>query len=139
MLNLLKKLILSLIQTKNKEDWVTTLDKPVKLERKLNIDWNFIAQLEGFETVGYVPKEENANNNRVVSGVTIASGFDLGQHSVEYLYRLDFPVELKNKLVPYMGLKGQEAKDKLKEIPLILTEEEALEVNRLVKNNKSPY
>ena len=38
-----------------------------------NIDFDFILKQEGFETEGYVPDAKNSK-----SGVTIASGFDLG-------------------------------------------------------------
>ena len=38
------------------------------------IDFDFIKDREGFETKGYVPDPEGSQ-----SGVTIASGFDLGQ------------------------------------------------------------
>jgi type VI secretion system secreted protein VgrG len=41
------------------------------------IDFSFIGQLEGNKTEGYVPDPENSN-----SGVTIASGFDIGQHQL---------------------------------------------------------
>ncbi|BCE03374.1 hypothetical protein TYM08_P3437 [Marinicellulosiphila megalodicopiae] len=38
------------------------------------IDFNFIKQLEGFELKGYVPNPDTSK-----SGVSIASGFDIGQ------------------------------------------------------------
>ena len=38
-----------------------------------NINWDFILEQEGFETTGYVPDADNSK-----SGVTIASGLDLG-------------------------------------------------------------
>ena len=38
-----------------------------------NIDWDFILEQEGFRLKGYVPDAKNSK-----SGVTIASGFDLG-------------------------------------------------------------
>ena len=38
------------------------------------IDFTFIEKLEGYRLEGYVPDAENSQ-----SGVTIASGFDLGQ------------------------------------------------------------
>ena len=45
-----------------------------------NIDFDFILEQEGFETEGYVPDAENSK-----SGVTIASGFDLGARVLEDL------------------------------------------------------
>lgn len=93
--------------------------------------------LEGFETVGYVPSERHERNNRVVSGVTIASGFDLGQHNLTYLDKLKLPVKVYQALEPYMGLKGNKARRKLKEIPLRLTEDEAMDINVAVKHDKA--
>ena len=45
-----------------------------------NIDWDFILEQEGFETTGHVPDVKKSN-----SGVTIASGFDLGARKLSDL------------------------------------------------------
>lgn len=69
-----------------------------------NIDWKFIAEREGNKLKGYVP---NADKSK--SGVTIASGFDLGARSLEDLKGL--PQDIIDLLQPFLGLKGAEASE----------------------------
>lgn len=90
-----------------------------------NIDFNFIAELEGFETVGYVPDPDGSN-----SGVTIASGFDLGQRSKHELLTM-LPKYLAEKLIPYLGKTKYLAVDYLKAHPLSITTEEAILINEV--------
>lgn len=92
-----------------------------------NVDLGFLKKVEGFETEGYVPDVGK-------SGVTIASGFDLGQHSVREIKEL-VPA-LADRLTPYAGLTRKEAEEKLKQQPLKLTDDEAEIVNRSVKARK---
>ncbi len=49
-----------------------------------NIDWSYIKEQEGFETTGYVPKNKDGSAMGH-SGVTVASGFDLGSRTPESL------------------------------------------------------
>lgn len=87
---------------------------------KTNIDFSFIKLFEGGCRVeGYVPDPSHSK-----SGVTIASGFDIGQCSVESLSQL-LPENLVNKLAPYCDLKQQMAVDKLAALPLAITRVEA--------------
>ena len=66
-----------------------------------NIDWNFIAKEEGKRILkGYVPLPDKSK-----SGVTIASGFDLGQHNESDLKGLKLSAALTKKLKPYLLLK----------------------------------
>ncbi len=66
-----------------------------------NIDWNFIAKEEGKRILkGYVPLPDKSK-----SGVTIASGFDLGQHNESDLKGLKLSAALMKKLKPYLLLK----------------------------------
>ena len=67
-----------------------------------NIDWNFIKEQEGSKTTGYVP---DAGNSK--SGVTIASGFDLGARSLSDLKGL--PQAIIDILTPFLGIKGAQA------------------------------
>lgn len=67
-----------------------------------DIDWDFISQLEGNELKGYQPSDN--------SGVTIASGFDLKEKDRSFLENMGLPESLINKLVPFFGLSGMEAK-----------------------------
>ena len=86
------------------------------------IDWNFISELEGTSPQGYVPQEDEGD--RVPSGVTIGSGFDLGQMSAEDLDNYNFSDELRARIEPYTGLTGDSAKAYLADNPLEVTEEE---------------
>lgn len=85
-----------------------------------NIDFDFVRSLEGGQLLdGYVPEVGK-------SGVTIASGFDLGQWAegdVRVLFK-EHPA-LVAKLMPYMGLKRDVAEVKLAKLPLHLSKEEA--------------
>ena len=80
-------------------------------EQSMNIDWNFISEREGgSRKTGYIPK----SNGRVLdsSGVTIATGFDIGQYSENDLVKLGLPEDLVNMLAPYClacGLDAEEA------------------------------
>lgn len=91
-----------------------------------NIDWDFIADREGNITTANVPDPEGSQ-----SGVTIASGFDLGARSVSDLKGLS--PSLIETLTPYLGLKKQEALQKLKEKPLKISADEALSINKFAK------
>ena len=89
-----------------------------------NIDWEFIREKEGFELVGYVPITK-----KLKSGVTIASGFDLGQRNEGDLQGL--PPTIIKKLIPYLGIKGNEASKKASN--LTITEDEANIINKFAK------
>ena len=68
---------------------------------------------------GKIPLDKEGN---VIgkSGVTIGVGFDLGQHNEQDLINMEFSKGLIDKLKPYLGKKGQEAKDIKKNNPLFL-------------------
>lgn len=74
-----------------------------------NIDWKFIEEREGNKLTGYVP---NAKNSK--SGVTIASGFDLGARSLSDLSGL--PEDVVTLLKPFLGFKGSEAQEMAKNL-----------------------
>ncbi len=86
----------------------------------MTIDWAFIAELEGSSLTGDVP-----NPGASQSGVTIASGIDLGQRSAADIGAMTIPQELKAKLTPYAGLRQQAAVDFLDAHPLTITADEA--------------
>lgn len=82
-----------------------------------NIDWDFIAKQEGSRKLkGYVPNAEGSK-----SGVTIATGFDLGARNLSDLSGL--PQAIIDKLTPFLGIKGANAKEQAKN--LNVTDEEA--------------
>ncbi|UCE04336.1 MAG: peptidase [bacterium] len=94
------------------------------------IDFSFISELEGGRrTTGYVPEPDTSR-----SGVTIATGVDLGQMGESDLEQLDLPDELKAKLRPYLGLIKFDAIDILNAQPLEVTLEEAEQIDREVKS-----
>lgn len=66
---------------------------------KLRIDWDFIKSVEGTSLTSYVPTKDGKVLDS--SGITIASGFDIGQHSVRDLRTLGLSDTLVNKLAPY--------------------------------------
>lgn len=70
-----------------------------------NVDFDFIKAQEGRAiTKGYVPDAKGSK-----SGVTIASGFDLGQRSLDDLKGL--PKDIIDILTPFLGYKGAEAEE----------------------------
>lgn len=72
---------------------------------------------------GYVP-----NNNGVAiaqSGVTIATGCDLGQQTPEGLLKMGVPQILLSRLIPYCGLRKELAIVKLSKLPLLISESDA--------------
>ena len=65
------------------------------------------AGLEGeVQNIGHVPPDPEDN-----SGVTIGVGFDLGQHNKQDLINMGFSTGMIQKLSPYLGKKGQAARD----------------------------
>lgn len=108
----------------------------------MTIDYGFIEQLEGKKILrGYVPMNKKG---QVIgrSGVTIATGFDLGQHYISDIENIlttcvfDINDQLISRLSKYATLKGQEAVQALKEYPLIITEQDAKYIDECVKGYK---
>ncbi len=89
-----------------------------------NIDWDFIAEREGNRLIGYVPNVDGSK-----SGVTIASGFDLGTRNENDIK--DLPSSIQDKLKPFLGLKGQPAEELAKK--LVVTSDEAKVINDFAK------
>ncbi|WP_239495703.1 pesticin C-terminus-like muramidase [Marinomonas primoryensis] len=101
-------------------------------ECKLRINFEFIKQLEGSRKDGYVPAPGISQ-----SGVTIGSGFDIGARSLTDLKTLGLPDEMVKKFSPYVQLKKQDAVALLKDIPLSITDEEEVLLEKLVKNSET--
>lgn len=75
------------------------------------VDWSVIDKYEITTSFGYaIPNDEK-------SGITIGSGFDLGQHSVQQIDALPISENLKVKLIPFAGLKGAAARNTLYKVP----------------------
>lgn len=107
------------------------------------IDWDFLDKQEGVDYVnGYVPVDKHGN---VIerSGVTIATGVDIGQMSENDLYKLlwEQPGELTRdevgalyeKLVPYTNKTRDEALEYLKGRSLTINRREAKFLSRAAK------
>lgn len=85
------------------------------------VDWDFVSRLEGGRTlVAYVPDPARSQ-----SGVTIATGFDLGQRDRGDLAALGLDADLIDKLEPYLGVRRNEAAALLRDRPLTLADTEA--------------
>jgi len=102
---------------------VESSEKKQYIEPK-NIDFDFIKDREGFEITGKVPDAKDSK-----SGVTIASGFDLGARKLSDLNGLDS--KIIEKLKPYLGLKGNEAVAAAKKLKI--TKEEGKIINEFAK------
>lgn len=101
----------------------------------MRIDWQFISSLEGGQRLSaYVPKMQGGGNK---SGVTIATGFDIGQRSAADIMNMPLPQSLKVKLLPYVGLKLQRAEAALRQLPLTITRAEANTIDRLLKSTET--
>lgn len=93
------------------------------------INYAFIAAREGvLKLDGYVP---DARFSR--SGVTIATGFDLGQRRRTDLLALGLPARLIDQLDPYLGVTRQDAQRLLVDKPLRITMADALLINSAFK------
>lgn len=93
----------------------------------VNVDWDFITNLEGFSLNGYIPVDTDGNCLGH-SGITISSGVDLGQVPSVWGYGLS--QDLAEKLALYCNLKGLVAKAYLDQNPLTLTASECYELNQ---------
>ncbi|MCB2081932.1 MAG: peptidase [Hyphomicrobiales bacterium] len=94
------------------------------------IDWAFIRQEEGGQQLqGYVPSAQ--------SGVTIASGVDLGQMHTNDLRQLPLPEPLLTRLLPYAGLEGDAAKTAIYTMPLTLTQQEATVLDEAMQTRET--
>lgn len=86
-----------------------------------NMGHRFLAALEGgSRTTGYMPAGGVSK-----SGVTIATGFDLGQRNESDLHALRLAPALIAKLRPYLGARGPQAQALLAKAPLLITSSEA--------------
>ena len=95
-----------------------------------NIDYKFLSDLEGgSKTSGYVPAVGVSK-----SGVTIATGFDLGQRKESDLKSLKLDALLITKLKPYLDAKGKSAQALLKKTALVISLSQAQAIDKAVKS-----
>lgn len=109
-------------------------DCPVLLSTRSNADaqdinWEFISAREGGQRLtGYVPHADGSN-----SGITIATGIDLGTRNASDIEKLNITTDLKQRLKPYSGKKGIIAQRYLQDKALVITEDDASSLDRAVK------
>lgn len=97
------------------------------------INWHFIEELEGAAVAtGYVPVDKDGKPLGK-SGVTIASGVDLGQRSVNDWQRLAIHEVTLELIRPYCGVKGDAAVALLNERPLCLAESHVRELDNCLR------
>ena len=99
---------------------------------KTGIDWDFLDKREGGQQLwGYVPTHDGDNKDK--SGVTIATGFDLGQHNLDDLKKMGLSNTLIKKLYLYLGFRDEDAWGYLQKFPLKITKEEADQIDEAMK------
>jgi len=69
------------------------------------------------------------------SGVTIATGVDLGQQTIHGLLNMGVPVDIVEILEPYIGLKREQAIQKLKAAPFAITPKQVIDIDNAVKRH----
>jgi hypothetical protein len=80
------------------------------------VDFSKVAQFEGGQWLhGYIPKDPKTGAVLGQSGLTIATGFDVGQFSVQQIKTFHFGPIIEQILLPYAGLKRDAAVAKLDE------------------------
>lgn len=95
------------------------------------------------QTRGYIPaypgnftgaQGQNPTRYKAIgaSGVTIATGCDLGQTDVPTLYAYGLSDAIVNSLIPYIGLKTSRAIVKLAQLPLSISPDAAAEIDHCV-------
>lgn len=93
------------------------------------IDYSFLSVREGGARLdGYVPAPTESK-----SGVTIATGFDLGQRNRSDLRALELPLSLIDRLAPYLGVTRRDAQKLLEDEPLRVSLLEANLIDKTVK------
>jgi hypothetical protein len=79
------------------------------------VDWSFISRMEGgSQTKGYIPLKKGKVMGK--SGLTIGTGWDVGQMTAKELKNADIPESVKIAVEPFVGLRGQAALDKLNKL-----------------------
>lgn len=126
------------IKSETKREYKYSKTGSAALNKKLgtNIDFPFVAELEESSEFGYVPWGKGAPKGNH-SGVTVATGFDLGGRKEEELRILKVSEPLIEKLKPYLGKQQQDACNALARKPLTLTAKEAEELDAIEFENKA--
>jgi GH24 family phage-related lysozyme (muramidase) len=99
----------------------------------IQIDWNFIEELEGFRNIGYVPTDA-AGKPLGKSGATVGAGVDLGQWSEVQLRQRRVPDVIIEQVRPYLGVRGHDAMEILQHRPLNMSRENASALTECIRN-----
>jgi len=106
-----------------------------------NVNWAFITSKAGGvkKREGYVPPPPSRtilspfpSDNE---GVIIATGYDLGSKEMEDIVVLGLDGMLVRKLTPYLGLKGEKAREALRKAPLQLSLQQVNEIDTKVQQH----
>lgn len=98
------------------------------------VDMAFIRGREETRQAAYVPlSAEGEPIGR--SGVTVATGIDLGQINDTQLRALMIPQTLKAKLMPYLGIRGAGALSMLEQRRLSLTKDEVSALDKAIEQS----
>jgi hypothetical protein len=98
----------------------------------MSIIWSFIEKQEGKAiNNAYVPQKDGEVIGN--SGTTIATGVDLGQMNQNDLDNLNLDNDLETKLIPYLGLKKDDAVNFLQNNPLTLSDEEVSQLDQKIR------
>ena len=100
-------------------------------KKELNIDFNFIGELEGNVLEANVPDPEGSK-----SGVTVGTGIDLGARTRQDFSEFD-DQELLNRFDEYFGLQGMEAFKYEQDNPLVISQEESDALNAFIKGQST--
>ena len=103
------------------QQWLDSQEPP--MADKVN---PIVSKLEGGQRLDAYPPPAKG------SGVTVATGIDLGQRSVAELKELGASEALIEKVTPYLGKKDSDAKALLKSKPLTLDQAEADELDSII-------
>ena len=97
-------------------------------EKANKIDWDWIGNLEkkGVE-IGYVPIDKRTGKIVGTSGVTIATGVDLGTKDRKFFEDIGVSEGIILKLEPFFQLKGEEALKNAKKLELFASEVKELD------------
>ena len=91
----------------------------------MNINWNFISELEGKGVKkAYVPDDN--------SGVTVATGFDLKEKDVNLMNEIGISEETTNLLSQFFGMSGAQAKEASANFSL--TDDQVTEIDKASHN-----
>ena len=114
------------------EDISKQVWQPLNQKFGTKVDFAAVSQFEGKQRLdGYVPMSKGKVAGR--SGVTIATGWDIGQMSKQEIKALGLPPALEQKVLPYAGKVKSDAVEALKAQPLAISRDEANLIDQKIK------